>query len=49
MNATKRCKAVTTDRMITLTLRQSVLDKDHPKRSFDALHRRLLRDTKRGG
>lgn len=36
-----RCKAIAADRMITLTYRENMVDKDRLKRDFDALRRRL--------
>lgn len=38
-----RCKAIGADRMITLTYRENMLDKEMLKRHFDALRRRLGR------
>ncbi|VVE18502.1 bacteriophage-related protein [Pandoraea iniqua] len=36
-----RCKAIGADRMITLTYRENMLDKDRLKHDFDSLRRRL--------
>jgi len=36
-----RCKAIGADRMITLTYRENMMDKERLKRDFDALRRRL--------
>lgn len=38
-----RCKAIRADRMITLTYRENMIDKDRLKKDFDALRRRLGR------
>lgn len=38
-----RCKAIGADRMITLTYRENMQDRDRLKRDFDALRRRLAK------
>lgn len=38
-----RCKAISADRMITLTYRENMVDKTKLKKDFDALRRRLSR------